>query len=239
MIKDLRKLIHKRHFPSFVEMLSITNLLCVCVCMEPQKESLLGFVYDSSSSGVSASALTSLAISLSGVGTANSPPDSLAGTAESFPKMIPACPLMIMKIDKTADPKMENPMMLKAFSYDNWRKPSPKQTAPVLPPAPTIPEIEPVAGGSTYGTIPYEEPSADWTNKLKATMTAMAPPRLLVLAKTRTSAPSAARRIVWAQIRPFIPHLAFILSDKNPPRPRAKRFIQPKIDAMAAADSVD
>lgn len=35
-----------------------------------------------------------------------------------------------------------------------------------------------------------------------------------------------------------MPILALALSEINPPTPRAKRFIQPKIEAMAAADSV-
>jgi len=50
--------------------------------------------------------------------------------------------------------------------------------------------------------------------------------------------PSIIRQMVCHHRRPLMPILALALSERNPPTPRAKRFIQPKMEAMAAADSV-
>ena len=48
---------------------------------------------------------------------------------------------------------MTDPMNIKALFGSNSRKNSPKTTAPTLPPAPMIPEIEPVVRVFTYGTM--------------------------------------------------------------------------------------
>ena len=49
------------------------------------------------------------------------------------------------------------PMIMKAFFGGSWRKHRLNATAPVLPPAPIMPEMDPVTGGSTYGTILHTE----------------------------------------------------------------------------------
>mmetsp|Transcript_6321 Transcript_6321/g.19008 ORF Transcript_6321/g.19008 Transcript_6321/m.19008 type:complete len:233 (+) Transcript_6321:185-883(+) len=48
----------------------------------------------------------------------------------------------------------------------NW----PEMTAPMLPPAPTMPETTPSAGRETKGTTPKWRPSAIWTNIEKTMM---------------------------------------------------------------------
>lgn len=58
---------------------------------------------------------------------------------------------------------MVNPMRMKASLYSRLRNPSPKQTAPIFPPAPTIPEMAPVAGGSGSGRVDVGDDSIGGT----------------------------------------------------------------------------
>jgi hypothetical protein len=57
------------------------------------------------------------------------------------------------KILRNEDATIMIPMAKKARLAVIWRKQTPKRTEPTLPPAPTIPERDPVKGGFTYGTI--------------------------------------------------------------------------------------
>ena len=54
-----------------------------------------------------------------------------------------------MKRLKKDEENITMPIEIKAVFVSNSRKKSPKMTAPTLPPAPMIPDIEPVASGFT------------------------------------------------------------------------------------------
>ena len=56
---------------------------------------------------------------------------------------------MMIKMLRMEEPTMIQPMVVKAENADIWRKQSPNATAPVFPPAPMIPEMDPVILGLT------------------------------------------------------------------------------------------
>ena len=56
-----------------------------------------------------------------------------------------------------------------------------KNTDPVFPPEPSIPEMNLVTGGFTYGAITYDEPSDACKKKENITRINMESPNLLVL----------------------------------------------------------
>ena len=131
-------------------------------------------------------------------------------------------------------------MIRKAFSGSSGKdlKIRPKQTAPVGPPAPTIPATAPGDTRFTYGTIPYVEPSAPCTKMLKIVNITTDAARLPISAKIKIHMPSRIKSAACTKIRPLIFSFPLALSLEYPPRPRAKRFMKPKILAMADADSI-
>lgn len=102
-----------------------------------------------------------------------------------------------------------------SFVVASWRKKRTKQTAPIFPPALTIPAMEPVHDGLTYGTIPNVDPSAACTNMEKITRTNMDAPRLFVAwVNMMIRISSVTKQNVCHKIRPLMP-IIFLKSKQN------------------------
>ena len=88
-------------------------------------------------------------------------PSSIAKRSSTFVDFVgivvfqtsPAWPRMKTNTLRIEERRIRHPITMKAALAGNCRKQNPKATAPTFPPAPMIPDIDPVNLGLIYGTI--------------------------------------------------------------------------------------